>query len=93
MVMQLPDTQAVAPNLVEVIQTKVQTLSTHQQQVALEFLQFLQHKQQPPEVGRNLWERIDEAVERIPDEAWESSPTDGSYQHDHYLYGTPKREQ
>jgi hypothetical protein len=29
---------------------------------------------------------------KLPDEVWENMPTDGSYQHDHYLYGTPKRE-
>lgn len=27
----------------------------------------------------------------IPDEVWETLPTDLAYQHDHYLYGTPKK--
>jgi hypothetical protein len=39
----------------------------------------------------SLWERIRDIVERVPAEAWESVPTDLSEQHDHYIYGTPKR--
>ncbi|QZZ19847.1 DUF2281 domain-containing protein [Leptothermofonsia sichuanensis E412] len=91
--MQLSDAQTISPKLVELIQSKVQTLPRDQQQAALDFLKFLRQKNEPHQPRKSLWERIDEAVERIPDEAWDSSPTDGSYQHDHYLYGTPKREQ
>ena len=28
----------------------------------------------------------------LPDEAWADVPADGADQHDHYLYGTPKRD-
>ena len=34
--------------------------------------------------------RLAKALEGLP--ANPDSPTDGSVQHDHYLYGTPKRE-
>ena len=27
----------------------------------------------------------------LPDEVWERMPVDGAEQHDHYLYGVPKR--
>ncbi len=27
----------------------------------------------------------------VPAEVWERLPEDGSIQHDHYIYGTPKR--
>jgi Protein of unknown function (DUF2281) len=46
--------------------------------------------EQPPQ--QTIWEKIRERAARIPDEEWEGMPTDGSYQHDHYLYGMPKQE-
>ena len=27
----------------------------------------------------------------VPDEEWDKLPTDLAEQHDHYIYGTPKR--
>ena len=30
-------------------------------------------------------------TEGIPEEAWDKVPTDLATQHDHYIYGTPKR--
>jgi Arc/MetJ-type ribon-helix-helix transcriptional regulator len=38
-----------------------------------------------------IWEEILEATADIPDEVWDSLPTDLAEQHDHYIYGTPKR--
>jgi Arc/MetJ-type ribon-helix-helix transcriptional regulator len=38
-----------------------------------------------------IWERILERSAAIPDEEWDKLPVDGSEQHDHYIYGTPKR--
>ena len=38
-----------------------------------------------------IWERIPERSAAIPDEEWDKLPTDLAEQHDHYLYGTPKR--
>ena len=38
-----------------------------------------------------IWERILERTADIPDEVWDKIPTDLAEQHDHYLYGTPKR--
>jgi putative addiction module CopG family antidote len=32
-----------------------------------------------------------EAREAIPDETWDTLPPDLAAQHDHYIYGTPKR--
>ena len=90
MVMQLPDTQAIAPNLVEVIQTKVQTLSTHQQREAFDLLVFLLQKEQSQTAQKTIWEKMRERASRIPAEEREGMPTDGASQHDHYLYGAPK---
>jgi Arc/MetJ-type ribon-helix-helix transcriptional regulator len=38
-----------------------------------------------------IWEEILEATADIPDEVWDQLPTDLAEQHDHYIYGTPRR--
>jgi hypothetical protein len=38
-----------------------------------------------------IWEIIEEENRAIPPEVWDDLPTDLSAQHDHYIYGTPKR--
>jgi antitoxin component of MazEF toxin-antitoxin module len=40
---------------------------------------------------RPIWERIAEMVADVPPEELARLPTDGASQHDHYIYGTPKR--
>jgi len=48
----------------------------------------------PPEAAqaqKPIWEEILEATADIPDEVWDKLPTDLAEQHDHYIYGTPKR--
>jgi Arc/MetJ-type ribon-helix-helix transcriptional regulator len=42
-------------------------------------------------VPKPVWERILERSAAIPDEEWDKLPTDLAEQHDHYLYGAPKR--
>jgi hypothetical protein len=46
---------------------------------------------QAAEARKPVWERILERTAAIPDEKWDKLPTDLAEQHDHYLYGTPKR--
>ena len=38
-----------------------------------------------------IWERFIEAFQDAPDEELERLPVDGAAQHDHYIYGLPKR--
>lgn len=45
-------------------------------------------RRRPP---RPIWEMVEELLKAIPQEVQDSLPTDGSEQHDHYIYGTPKR--
>ena len=40
---------------------------------------------------RPIWEEIEEITAGIPDEEFAKLPVDGAEQHDHYIYGTPKR--
>ena len=44
-----------------------------------------------PEVRRPIWEQCIEAFKDVPEEELEHLPVDGAAQHDHYIYGTPKR--
>jgi hypothetical protein len=40
---------------------------------------------------RPIWEVIAERVQQIPEEELEKLPHDGAENHDHYLYGAPKK--
>ena len=45
----------------------------------------------PQEVAKPIWEQFIEASLAIPGEELDQLPIDGATQHDHYIYGTPKR--
>jgi hypothetical protein len=38
-----------------------------------------------------LGEKISALSAEVSDDVWENIPTDGSEQHDHYIYGTQKK--
>ncbi|HMF36878.1 MAG TPA: hypothetical protein VKF17_09575 [Isosphaeraceae bacterium] len=40
---------------------------------------------------KSIGEIIDELMSDLPDEVLDRLPVDGATQHDHYIYGTPKR--
>jgi hypothetical protein len=40
---------------------------------------------------RPIWEEIDAAMRALPESVLDTLPTDLAEQHDHYLYGAPKR--
>jgi hypothetical protein len=43
------------------------------------------------EAPKPIWEQFIEAFKDVPGEELECLPVDGAAQHDHYLYGLPKR--
>ncbi len=45
----------------------------------------------PEEAGKPIWEVIIERMKDVPPEELAKLPRDGAEEHDHYLYGTPKR--
>jgi len=45
----------------------------------------------PQEAEKPIWDIADELFGAIPDEELARLPSDGAAQHDHYLYGWPKR--
>jgi hypothetical protein len=49
---------------------------------------------QPPtgRPQRHISEIIRENMSRVPPEVMATMPTDGASQHDHYIYGWPKRD-
>ncbi len=59
-------------------------------QEVLSFLVFTRNARyvQPQ---KPIWQVAQEIMEDVPDEILNQLPTDGSSQHDHYIYGTPKR--
>ena len=44
-----------------------------------------------PQHTKPIWEEILELTADVPDEEWDKLPSDLAEQHDHYIYGTPKR--
>jgi hypothetical protein len=38
-----------------------------------------------------VWELLDEVLGPVPPEQWNKIPHDGAENHDHYLYGAPKK--
>jgi len=45
----------------------------------------------PAQAHKPIWQVIEEENRSIPPEVWDALPADLSEQHDHYIYGTPKR--
>ena len=43
------------------------------------------------EEDKLIWEVIEEIMKVVPEEIINLLPVDGSEQHDHYIYGTPKK--
>ncbi|MBK8467055.1 MAG: hypothetical protein IPL32_14635 [Chloracidobacterium sp.] len=72
----------------EQIVNKIRTLSDKEREDVLRYVNGVISKQDRP---KKLGEKIQELVADVPDEVWEKLPTDGAEQHDHYIYGTPKR--
>jgi hypothetical protein len=40
-----------------------------------------------------FWKDFTRRMHSLPDEVFERLPTDGASEHDHYLYGSPRRNQ
>ncbi len=83
-------------NIEQTIINALRKLPLEKQQELLDFAEHL-HQQSAARVEdstatpRKFWEKIEERVKQMPDEVWERVPEDGAEQHDHYLYGAPKK--
>jgi hypothetical protein len=45
----------------------------------------------PEILEHSIWDNFSSFTEDIPEDVLAQLPTDGAEQHDHYIYGTPKR--
>jgi len=85
----------VAANLENTIQEKVKSLPPEKQQRVLSMVEELLSEKEVTQEHlpvRPLWEIAEEISSQVPLEEWEKLPADGAEQHDHYLYGSPKRD-
>lgn len=81
-------------NSEQAILEKIQALPDNKQQEVLALVdKMLKEDQGPPprEKVRPIWEIITEISNQAPPGTWDDVPTDGSVNHDHYLYGAPKK--
>ena len=44
-----------------------------------------------PEQARPIWEVFEDIMSDVPQEVLDALPTDVAEQHDHYIYGLPKK--
>lgn len=89
MLTESPTAKSTSSTITETVIEKLHQLPLEQQQEVLDFVEFLVHKSMPQQT---IWEKIEARIAQVPPELWEELPTDGAKQHDHYLYGTPKRQ-
>jgi Tfp pilus assembly protein PilN len=81
-------------NLEQAILRKLQALPDGKQQEVLALVEALLDKERlalPESTRRPISEIFEELSSQIPIEEWAELPQDGAEQHDHYLYGSPKR--
>lgn len=81
-------------NTTDKILAVVKVLSVEQQLEVLKFIDNLKADSESKKENdlKSVFKKIEERGKNIPDEVWEEMPKDGSEEHDHYLYGTPKRK-
>lgn len=78
-----------SPEREAALKTHAQAQGVSAEQYALELLdRGLQPASSP---RRHISQVMRELVGEVPKEMFESFPTDGASEHDHYLYGSPKK--
>ena len=79
----------------QTILEKIQALPDNKQQEVLALIdEMLKENQElrSRENFRPISEIIEEISREAPPGTWDNVPTDGSVNHDYYLYGAPKQE-
>ena len=79
-----------AVNLQQTIQQEMRVLSEDEMHQVLNFVTALQRQRKPTEV-KPLSAIFEELSNELPLEQWRELPADGAENHDHYLYGAPKK--
>lgn len=73
----------------QTIVEKLRILPPEQQQVVLDIIEHMAQQHAPRKM--TILDKIRERSKQVPDEVWALIPEDGAEQHDHYLYGAPKK--
>ena len=81
-------------DLEQEIQDKVRALPQAKQQRVLTLIEECLREPQVRETSDTppIWEIFERLSKQISPEEWSKLPADGAEQHDHYLYGAPKRK-
>lgn len=84
-----------AANLEDQLIDKVRALPPNKQEEALRLLDNLAKSEssEKPLARKSIWDVVEDINNKLPADTWETVPTDGSINLDHYLYGAPKRQQ
>ena len=86
LILELPDSQEAT------LKAKAQARGVTAEQYAAQVLnRVLQDQGSENEGSEPFWKTFTRRLDALPDEAFEQQPTDGASEHDHYLYGSPKR--
>jgi plasmid stability protein len=80
LILELPDNKEAA------LKAKAQALGVSAEQYAEQVLTRELEEQSEP-----FWKAFTRQIQELPDAAFEHLPIDGASEHDHYLYGSPKR--
>jgi hypothetical protein len=80
-----------ATDLQQVIREQILVLPESEREKLYEFMQSLREEKRDDLSSRPISEIFDELSSQIPYEEWAELPSDGAENHDHYLYGHPKK--
>ena len=86
LILELPDNQEAA------LKAKAEAQGVSAEEYASQVLAHdLKEGPRDADSDRHISEVIRERMRDIPPEVWASLPTDGASEHDHYIYGLPKK--
>ena len=77
-------------NLQQTIQEQIRVLSEDEMRLVLSFVNGLR-KEKPFSRAKPISEIFEDLSSELPLENWSELPPDGAENHDHYLYGAPKK--
>ena len=78
-------------NLQHTIQEQIQVLSEEEMRQVLNFVTGLREAKQASR-AKSISTVFEELSNQVPLEEWSKLPSDGAENHDHYLYGAPKKK-
>lgn len=76
------------PQIEQSILEGLRSLSQEQCEKVAEYVHTLAREN---DSDKSIWDKIGKRINKISLEVWDNVPQDGAQQHDHYLYGTPKK--